>query len=445
MEQIRHETFFMKKTLTVVICIITTVTIFMVSNTLPVFSATSADTLWNYQCVDTMKISRDQARSLGKSSDMNKHITSSIQAIKNMGANCVALGTPYDDEFLPFLTSWVKEARSAHLHVWFRGNFSGWEGWFDYPKNTDPKIELDRTKQFILVHSYLFQNGDIFTPAPEAENGWKNGSNVSVSDYGPFRQFLIGEQNVSKEAFSQIGKKVEVNWLSMSGGTAKDVLDQSTIDALGDAVTLDHYVSSPAVMNEYIAYFKNTYHAKFILGEFGAPIPDINGDMTEDQQATFVDSVFKQLYIHRQVIYGINYWVLEGGSTKLLNDDGSARKVVGIIKKYYIPARITGHVTDTLGKPLEGILVHTSDSVTVSKTDKNGNYKMIVPSEDVIIDFEHSNYREAAREIRIAKGGIYTQNISLEPFTQNLIYNFQLMLKTFFEQQLIELRTLFQK
>src|SRR5437764_393443 len=87
-------------------------------------------TAWKYQCIDTMKVSRDEARLLAHDKNAQKEIAQQMEEIKKLGANCVAIGTPYDKEFIPILTIWVTEARKQHLHIWFRGNFSGWEGWF---------------------------------------------------------------------------------------------------------------------------------------------------------------------------------------------------------------------------------------------------------------------------------------------------------------------------
>src|SRR6266516_910341 len=64
-------------------------------------------TLWQYQCIDTMKLSRDGARSLIIKPDYHETIKKTVDAIAGMGANCIALGTPYDEEFVPYLAEWV--------------------------------------------------------------------------------------------------------------------------------------------------------------------------------------------------------------------------------------------------------------------------------------------------------------------------------------------------
>ena len=81
-----------------------------------------------------MKYSRDLAREKLDDPSFDKIIDKQMADISATGANYVAIGTPYDAEFIPMLKRWVASARKHNLHVWFRGNFSGWEEWFDYPK-----------------------------------------------------------------------------------------------------------------------------------------------------------------------------------------------------------------------------------------------------------------------------------------------------------------------
>src|SRR3989344_2352176 len=69
------------------------------------------ETFWKVQCIDTMKLSRDNARAWNKKSDLDQIIDRQMELIKEIGANCVAIGTPYDEEFVPFLTHWLTSAR----------------------------------------------------------------------------------------------------------------------------------------------------------------------------------------------------------------------------------------------------------------------------------------------------------------------------------------------
>lgn len=295
------------------------------------FAAANATQFWPYQCLDTMKTSRDKARAWKDDPKLDTYIKTEIGAIKQVGANCVAIGTPYNDEFLPYLTKWVTEARAQGLHIWFRGNFAEWEGWFNYRKGMTNDQLLTKTTTFVTSHPDLFQDGDIFTAAPEAENGGTY-NQVEKDEYASYRQFLLDEQRVSADAFSKIGKKVEVNWASMNGGFARRLLDQPTIDGLGKVATLDHYIKTAPEMGDYIDYFDHTFGAKVIVGEFGAPIPEINGAMTQDQQAKFVEELMQQLYHHRSQVSGLNYWTSTDSSSAVFNLDGSFKPAAHVLQ-----------------------------------------------------------------------------------------------------------------
>lgn len=340
--------------------------------------------LWKYQCVDTMKTSRDRARNWMEANDAHNDIALQVRTIKSLGANCIAIDTPYDPEFLPYLKVWVKEARKQKLLIWFRGNFSSWEGWFNYKKGMTSEELLDKTTNFITENPDLFEDGDIFTPAPEGENGGPF-NQVEKDEHVAFRAFLLQEQQIARDAFAKIGKKVGVNWMSMNGGLAKRMFDQSTIDGLGKVVTLDHYIKIAPEMGEFIEYFANNYGAKTILGEFGAPIPEINGEMTEEQQAAFIDELFQELYEHKDNVIGVNYWVLYDSSTALYNQDFSERKAVEVVRKYFIPNSVKGKVVDEKGKPIVGALVKAVGTKEAEWTNSKGEFTFVTPNDSILL------------------------------------------------------------
>lgn len=340
--------------------------------------------LWQYQCIDTMKTSRDRARNWQEANDAHRDIALQVRAITSLGANCIAIDTPYDPEFLPYLKAWVKESRRQKLSIWFRGNFSSWEGWFNYKKGMSSDELFNKTTRFIVDNPDLFADGDIFTPAPEGENGGPF-NQVEKDEHAAYRKFLLQEQQIAKDAFAKIGKKVEVNWMSMNGGLAKRMFDQPTIDGLGKVVTLDHYIRSAPEMGEFIEYFAKNYGAKTIIGEFGAPIPEINGPMTEDQQALFVDALFQQLYKHKDNVIGINYWVLYDSSTALYNPDFSERKAADVVRKYFIPNIVDGKVVDEKGRPIVGALMKVVGTDESTWTDQKGQFTFVTPNPVIIV------------------------------------------------------------
>lgn len=288
--------------------------------------------IWAIRSIDTMKYSRDIAREKANDSSFDAVIETQVKNIADTGASHIAIATPYDEEFVPYLARWVQAARKHNLKVWFRGNFSGWEKWFDHPRITRSE-HLDLTTQFITSNPSLFEDGDIFTPCPECENGGP-GDPRMTRDIAGHRQFLIDSTRIGKDAFAVIGKKVEVGYHSMNYDVAMAVMDQDTTKAVGGIVAIDHYVKTGEKMVRDIDKLKELSGGKIFLGEFGTPIPDIHGMQTEAEQAQWIKETLDLLVLNRSVI-GLNYWVSVGGSTKLWNDNGSAREAVSTLTSFY--------------------------------------------------------------------------------------------------------------
>lgn len=287
---------------------------------------------WDIRSIDTMKYSRDLARAKLRDNLYDVIIDQQVAGIAATGANYVAIGTPYDEEFYPLLSRWVQAARRYKLGVWFRGNFSGWEEWFGYSK-IDVPTHIVKTKQFILDNRDLFRDGDIFTSCPECENGmklkWENGQALDEH-----RAFLIVEYRVAKEAFSQIGKKVNTGYYSMNGDLALALMDKRTTQALGGVVVVDHYVDTPEKLAQDIRNLASLSGGKIVLGEIGVPIPDIHGRMSEEEQDKWIRRAFTEIATISELI-GVNYWVNKGGSTALWNENGTRRAAVWAITDFY--------------------------------------------------------------------------------------------------------------
>lgn len=368
----------------------------------PAFAETRP-TLWNYQCIDTMKTSRDNARRWARDPELPLYIEKELSAIVEIGGNCVALDTPYNDEFLPYLRLWVKTARKKNLKIWYRGNFSEWEGWFSYPKSMSEDELISRSNEFIRTNKDLFKDGDVYTAAPEAENGGPF-NQVEIDEYEAYRAFLIRIHDEAKKTFADIGKKVVVNWLSMNGGLARRMFDKPTVDALDHVVTIDHYIKTAAEMGIYIKYFHETFKAKVVIGEFGAPVPDINGTMTEDSQADFIESLMKEMYTYKDSVEGVNYWVTYDSSTAILNDDYSPKKAAFVLKKYFKPGTVQGVVRDTQGNMLSNVKVLAGDGVGKTVTDRHGAYRLVLPESTMTMTYRLKGYGEQSTIISIKSG-----------------------------------------
>lgn len=387
---------------------------YLLTITSPVFAVVAPQT-WQIQSVDTMKTSRDKARD----AITDEEIQRQLNAIKGLGANYVAIDTPYDAEFLPYLTRWVNLARSTGLKVWFRGNWSEWEGWFGYEKKLTPDDHLKKTYAFIIENSSLFADEDIFDSCPECENAghWKQPERDKQ-----YNEFIQAQEENNANAFRAIGKKVYVNMPSIIGGRAKEVLTQETLNDLDNVVAIDHYIKDPKNMGEYIEYFKE-HKTKVLVSEFGAPIPDKNGNLTEEEQAVFVDKLFAELYKQRSSVLGANYFVLNFGTTELLNPDYAPRKVYAVVKKYYSPGVLRGTVTNSLGDPISNVEVKGSDGIDVTKTDANGNYELTALPRELTLKVGGGDYTTASAKVVVISGDNgSTHNFSISPITPEALY-----------------------
>jgi len=301
-------------------------------NLQPTIIPQKPEPLWNLRAIDTVKYSRDIAREKLNDPTFSEEIDLQMKNIAGTGASHVAIGTPYDEEFLPILRLWVVSARKYRLNVMFRGNLSGWEGWFGY-KGITRAQHISGIENFILKNQDIFEDGDIFSSCTECENGGPGDPRLN-GDVEGHREFLIKEYNIMKSTFKKINKEVDANYFSMNGDVARFVMDKETTKALDGLVVIDHYVDSVKQLDEDITEIAKDSGGKVVLGEWGVPIPDINGKMTEAEQASWIAEAFKTLEKNNDLV-GINYWTHMDSSTRLWNDDNSARLVVEILKIYY--------------------------------------------------------------------------------------------------------------
>lgn len=357
------------------------------NNTLsPDLSQKKSDiTWWDVESIDTMKSSRDLAKEKLNEASYDHEIDAQVANIKQTGANFIGIDTPLDEEFYPFLKRWVNASRNNNLHIWFRGNFSSWEGWFNKPKNMTFKEHIQKSHQFITSHPELFLDGDSFTSCPECENG--AGGDPRSGNLDAYRNFLVSEIQSNNEAFDSINKKVNTNWLSMNKDVASLVMDKNTLLATGGILVIDHYVKDPLTLNEDIKELGEKTGAKIILGEFGAPIDGLTDNLTEQEQAQWLKQALDSLATNKYLI-GLNYWVNKGGSTALWEDDNQPRVGQGIVKKYYQPREFSGVVKDQSGSLLDDVYVSTNKRTTRTK---NGQFR-ILSIDDRLITFYSQGY-----------------------------------------------------
>ena len=346
------------------------------------------DKFWKVQSIDTMKYSRDLSREKLYDKSFDSIIDDTMKKIAGTGATHVSIGTPYDKEFLPILNRWVDSARKNNLKVWFRGNWSGWEGWFDYSK-IGRNEHINLTKNFILNNPNLFKDGDIFTACPECENGGPGDPRHNGDLYG-HRAFVIKEYVVTKSAFEKIRKNVRSNFNSMNGDVATLVMDKATTKALDGIVAVDHYVATPEKLEVDIKKLALNSGGNVVLSEFGVPIPDINGKMSEAEQAKWINNAFEKL-IKLNELEGLNYWVSVGGSTEIWPRNRFPKLAVQTITKFFNPEIVSGFIIDESNKPIIGALISAEYSSAIS--DLNGRFKVVyLKDKPIKLEIKASEY-----------------------------------------------------
>lgn len=365
---------------------------------------------WKFQAIDTMKYSRDPSREfLQKIPELRTLADQQVSQIAQTGATHVGIATPYDEEFAPILEIWIDAARRYNLKIWFRGNWSGWEGWFGYPRITREQ-HLTKSTEFVLNHPHYFEAGDVFSACPECENGGPGDPRLN-GDAAGHRRFLIAEHQALQTAFTEINRQVQTNFNSMNGDVARLIMDPATTEALGGLVVVDHYVRTPTQLNQDISDFAQRSGGQVVLGEFGAPIPDINGSMTESQQAMWVEDTLKLLQDNPDLV-GLSYWTNMGGSTALWNNDGSPRAGVYGLTQAYRPNGLQLRITNTLDQAVAKIAIQSqARDLQLSATQ----FQITYLDENQVVTISAPNYQAQTISIAELKSNPKIQLVPLRP------------------------------
>ena len=407
-----------------VVTLITVIAIFVATNYSKGALEAGDARFWDFQAIDTMKYSRDLSREKLNDLTFDVTIERQIKQIADTGATHVGIATPYDEEFLPLLKRWVKYARQYNLKVWFRGNFSGWEGWFEY-KKISRKDHLVKTEAFILNNANLFEGGDVFSACPECENGGPGDPRLNGDATG-HKQFLMDEYVVTKKAFQAIDKDVASNYLSMNGDVAKLIMTPEVTKKVDGVVTVDHYVATPEKLAADVDLYALNSNGKIVLGEFGAPIPDINGEMTETEQADWIRKTGALLAKSKNLV-GLSYWVNLGGSTKLWNDDNSKREAVDALTSIYKPTQLRLNVVDAAGQGIKAARVTGLERYATTNSSGKASLPYLDSKQEVTI--EAHNYKPATYKLSYL---LEHKNVVLEREYESSVFKLKKFLKKLF-------------
>lgn len=304
---------------------------------------------WPIQSLDAMKVTKDVVCTPYDQAQIDAWLDKVIE----IGGNYVALSQPYDNPACGNAVTqtglWVSRARAKGLHVWHRHQTNSWEGTYSFTKKKYDD-HLVRMAEYIEDNPTFFEEGDIFTPFAEPQNGGINGLTFcanSVCQFGSkeeFNQFIRTAQKMAKLAFIAIGFEdgdIKVGYWGFDGfltwgdnnidhqGTSK--LEASTVTAMDNLITIDHYPASGASMSGDLDEARAVWpSADFFIGEWGTI-----GQSTATAREEAVVEAF-DAFVEREWIKGVNYWHgCCGGNESLWNSNGTNREHFDEVESYF--------------------------------------------------------------------------------------------------------------
>jgi hypothetical protein len=297
---------------------------------------------WEIQSVSSMKETKDRICNMPD----HGYIERWVDKAKELGVTHVAVETPYDNpacgDAVSYTKTWVDVIRSRGLKVWHRHMFLAFEGIYDTPKNNSTDY-LAKTRDYIKAHRDFFAEGDIFTPAPEPQNGGIGNMTYCAQgvcqfrDIKHFNQWLRDAIDVSNQAFSEIGLggKVKTGYYGFDGFIAwgsnnpdwNGILEDTTVQKMGN-ITIDHY---PELIGQTMKQGLDELQSRYpgvpiIIGEWGSA-------GSGDVERQVIDSMGA---CNRPGVVGFNYWHMGmGGNEALINNDFSSRPQFDEVQSFF--------------------------------------------------------------------------------------------------------------
>lgn len=306
-------------------------------------SGGSGSTAWSIKSVSSMKETKDKICNQDSISFINSWIDKAVQ----LGANYIAVETPYDNpacgSSVAYTKAWVDAIHARGLYVWHRHMPLAFEGIYDVTKNSSINY-LPLIADYIKTNPTFFKAGDIFSPIPEPQNGGISGitycpQNICIfGSASIFNKWLRDAMTTSESAFGSIGLggKMKIGYFGFDGFVAwgdnnpdwHGILEDSTVQAMGN-ITIDHY---PEIVGDTMENDLNEIQTKYpnmpiIIGEWGTITGgDITAQVYKSMQAAI-----------RPNVIGFNYWHMGmGGNEKLINDDFTNRANFDAVKSFFL-------------------------------------------------------------------------------------------------------------
>jgi hypothetical protein len=297
---------------------------------------------WQIQSVSSMKETKDRICSPREQQFIEKW----VDTAKELGANYVAVETPYDNpscgDAAAYTKQWVDVIRSRGMKVWHRHMGLAFEGIYDVTKSKRSDY-LSVISNYIKNNPGLFAEGDIFTPTPEPQNGGISGITYCANgvcqfdNAAEFNRWLRDAIDTSNSAFSSIGLggKIKLGYYGFDGFVAwgsnnpdwNGILEDETVKKMGN-ITIDHY---PELIGETMTKGLSELEARYpgtpiVIGEWGSV-----GDSNHERQV--IDSMGAS---KRSSVIGFNYWHMGmSGNEALINDDFSKKPQFDEVQSFF--------------------------------------------------------------------------------------------------------------
>lgn len=326
----------------------------------PIVPVTS--TTWTVQSVDGMKFQQDALCNQPSTSTINSWLDKAIE----IGATHVAVSTSYESvacgDAQAFTQKWVTLIRARNLKVWFRRKTNAFEGFNGVSKHRSPdgNRHLKIMSDAIVNYPQFIENGDIFTPFPEPQNGGISGvtwcgspANCQFGHASDFNEWLRMAQTMAKLAIRATGKNIAttigdpngvfigaygfdgfiVAGLNNPDWEGHSFLEPATVAAMDNVIAIDHYPNAGGSMAVDLAKIHAVWpSAKIAIGEYGT----IN-ESTDAARVAAVQEAFTA-FKNAPYVVAVNYWHLGyGGNEALLNSDNSKRPAFTTVQSFYRP------------------------------------------------------------------------------------------------------------
>jgi hypothetical protein len=306
---------------------------------------------WAIQSVDAMKVTKDAVCYQRSDAWINKWASKAAE----LGANYVAISTPYDNptcgNAVSYTKHWITAIRAHHLKVWHRQMPLAFEGIYNTPKSNSNTFTTMIT-DYIKAHPEEYQNGDIFTPIPEPQNGGIRGVTYcpqNICEFPSkeaFNKWLRDAMTASKTTFHSLGKDgIKIGYFGFDGFVAwgdnnpdwNGILEDATIKQMGN-ITIDHYPELVGdTMKNDLEELKRRYPGvPIIIGEWGA----VTGGNVEQHIQNTMEAA------KQPIVKGFNYWQFgpTGATEQLINDDFSNKIQFKDVQNFYKPIASTSAV-----------------------------------------------------------------------------------------------------